>query len=255
MSNTNKCHAVTYYFYRLNKCYVSKYVLADVSFRVIRPNGFSSLTPKPAQPYSGLTIAPSAVLATNDRSTDTVANANRASQSQLSQNTQSSGVVSFASNQLVVQPQPAEFNTEEIPVDREFAIKVIQAGLGLAHSDVLDALKASQEPTVPSVIVIDAQIWCHELSIPSPGVLVKGCLDECNVCEDAEFCKQIQRQKVLLARKINALLEDVQLEDMTQCKAKSLLTLSKVFNNLNCCDDCDDDEDDDDEHNIVPRME
>ena len=231
ISNPNKYHSVTYYFYRINKCFTSRYQLADIHFRVLTPGAFNSLIPKPLKQYTGLTISPVPVLATASNSLDVVNNSILASNAYNNQ----------TSNDRFV--QPIQFSTYDPEVDKNFAIKVLQAALDGAESEVLNNLINSPDTTVKSTLIVNADIWCHDLSIPSPGVTVKGCLDECNIDENAVFTEannkniedlnnqklKIEKGKVVLLNKINDLLAAASLSDLTLQTSEALSILSDVI--------------------------
>ena len=62
--------------------------------------------------------------------------------------------------------------------------------------------------------------WEKTFSLPTPGVMVKGCLDDCNVCEP-ELEKQIQLE-----------LENKQLQNKLLQKQIDLLEKSQEYR---CC--------------------
>jgi hypothetical protein len=245
ISNPNKCHAVTFYFYRINKCYVSRYKLADVHFRILIPGAFNSLIPKPLKQFTGLTITPVPVLATSSASLNTVVNSNNASNVYINQSNQL-GMSSINNTQY---PQPIEFTPDDPPVDKYFAIKVIQAAIGLKESELIKNLINSPENTVPSTIVVNEEIWCHDLSLASPGVTVKGCLDKCNICENSEqtdnynkYIDEMNKQKlelrkgkVKLLSTINDLLISANLADITPAVGTALSTIGDIIRKSDEC--------------------
>ena len=69
--------------------------------------------------------------------------------------------------------------------------------------------------------------WEREIALPTAGVIVKGCLDECNVCEPA------------LEREIELELEHKRLENELLKKQIALLEKSQEYR---CCPDGDESE-------------
>ena len=238
ISNPNKCHSVTFYFYRINKCYVSRYQLADVHFRVLVQGAYNSLIPKPVQTFTGLTITPVPVLATSTASLTTVVNSNSATNAYVNQNNQNNSL--GISDRYI---PPLEFTTANPPVDKDFAIQVIQAAIGLNESEVLNNLINSPDTTVPSTIIVNAEIWCHDLSLASPGVTVKGCMDECNICENSKYTEaynsyieemnkqklELKKGKVTLLNTLNNLLSSATLSEITPPTATALSTIADII--------------------------
>lgn len=232
ISNPNKYHSVTFYFYRINKCFTSRYQLTDVHFRVLVPGSFNSVIPKPLKQNIGLTISPVPVLSTSTNSLNIVNNAINASNAYINQ-----------SNNDIITRRPIQFTTYDSPVNKDFAISVIQAALGTATSDVLNNLINSSDTTVPSTIIINADIWCHDISIPTPGVTVKGCLDTCDIDENSMYTEannkyleesnyvklELEKGKLALINKINQLLSYASLTDITKENSESLSTLSDII--------------------------
>jgi len=218
ISNMNKCNSVTYYFYRINKCYQSIYKLADIHFRILTENSFNSLIPKPIRPYTGLTITPVPVLATSSSSVNVVMNANEASNAYMKNNSRDKIL------------EPVEFSAEDIKVDKQFVINVIKAAIGDIHSSVLDNLINSTETTTPSSINIGTTIWQHDFSITSPGFTAKGCLDPCNTCEDKEYMMNVEKEKLKILKNINKLISELTIENITSDTAIAISILAKLSN-------------------------
>ena len=216
LSNTNKCHAVTYYFYRINKCYESRYKLVDVHFRVLEDGAFNSLIPKPLRTYTGLTIAPVPVLATSSNSLNVVTNANNAS-NVYNNNTSREQIL-----------DPVQFTPEDIQVDKQFVISVIKAAIGHVKSSVLDDLINSSDSTTPSTVHVGATVWYHAFSLASPGFTVKGCLDPCNTNEDEEYIVGVEEEKLKILKSINSLISQITLDNITTDTAIAISILAKL---------------------------
>ena len=69
--------------------------------------------------------------------------------------------------------------------------------------------------------------WEREIALPTAGVIVKGCLDECDICEPS------------LDREIELDLRRKQLENELLKKKIDLLEKSQEYR---CCPDSDEDE-------------
>jgi hypothetical protein len=115
----------------------------------------------------------------------------------------SSGPASLLSSLL--QPQPAaKVATEAIPVAvREQALKQVDQQLVKAG-----LLAANGQANAELVREISFE---RQFCLPTPGILVKGCLDECDVCEPTlqkEIELELERKKLeneMLKKKIDLL--------------------------------------------------
>src|SRR5262249_57319038 len=62
--NSSRCHAVTYYFYRINKAQIVSFTIEGVDRRVIDPANETKVTNNAFVPKGGVTLVPGGVLAT-----------------------------------------------------------------------------------------------------------------------------------------------------------------------------------------------
>lgn len=72
----------------------------------------------------------------------------------------------------------------------------------------------------PNAEFVKAVSWEKQIALPMPGLLVKGCLDECSICESE------------LEKKLDLELEHIQLENELLKKKISLLEKSQEYR---CC--------------------
>jgi hypothetical protein len=130
-SNLNKCYAVTYFFYRINKKVTLKVTLDFIECRVIDAATNTKVTNHFTTP--------------DDKNQDQRAHASRPAE-----------------------PIPAELREKaRLQVEQE----LINAGLlAKAGGDV--------SPQAQKEFFFER---CF--SLPTPGIIIKGCLDDCNVCE------------------------------------------------------------------------
>lgn len=170
--NGNDCHAVTFFFYQINKTQTISYTLESIDLRVMMDtdpaNDFTRVAANPLSPSTGVGVLSNGVLSTD---------ANRRA-------TYLEAATSVpASDRLAV---AAAFRLQ-IPV--------------LAAALRAQALKQVQQELIQEGLLdkngkvsADAQkrySFVRQSSLPTPGILVKGCLDDCNVCEDTRL-KSIQ---------------------------------------------------------------
>jgi hypothetical protein len=161
-SNPNQCHAVTFLFYQINKTQTVKYSLEEISRRVILDpnNDFTKVQLTPLGTSSAVGLTSVNVLATD------------AEHRALTLETASQ------TNQLAA-GRFAFLTAPVLPVDvRQLALK--QVDQDLVNEGLLDKVGGSVSPAAQKRFSFEAKS-----ALPTPGVLVKGCLDECNICEAA----------------------------------------------------------------------
>jgi len=200
-SNPNHCHAVTFLFYRINKCQTVKFELVSIDRRVNDPVAPTGVDLNPPKPVTGVGILSSRVLATSSNRLDV---ATRALESVAAEQGGTSATTGALAARL------ANFGGQApIPVNvRQLALK--QVDEDLVNEGLIDKVAGQVTPAVQNALG-----WEKTMAIPTPGILVKGCLDDCDICEP-EVSKllelEITRKDLenqLLAKKI-ALLEKSQ---------------------------------------------
>jgi hypothetical protein len=203
-SNPNHCHAITFFFYRINKCQTVKFELVGIDRRVDDSAAPTSAVLNPPKAATGVAVRPSAVLATG---------ANRL---EVAQRAQESVAVEQGSNRnstvagarLAV--SSASFAAvEPIPLDvRQAALN--QVDKELVKEGLLDKTGGGVSPAAQKALG-----WEREMTIPTPGVLVKGCLDDCDVCEP-EVQKRIELELAHLDLQNQLLKRQIDLLDKAQ---------------------------------------
>lgn len=169
-TNPNHCHAVTFLFYRINKCQTVKFALVSVDRRVVDPLAPTGTVLNPPKPQTGVGVLSSRVLATSSARLDV---ANRALESvAVEQGGSAAGAAAFARSNFTFVPQQAP-----IPVNiRQAALQAVDQDL--VSEGLLDKVGGQASPAAQKALG-----WETTMSIPTPGVLVKGCLDDCDICE------------------------------------------------------------------------
>lgn len=203
-SNPNHCHAITFFFYRINKCQTVKFELVGIDRRVddaAAPSGAVLAAPKAA---TGVAIHTSAVLATG---------ANRLEVAQRALESVAVEQGNNRSNSLVgtrLLATSLDFTrVEPIPADvRQAALN--QVDKELVKEGLLDKPGGSVTPSAQKALG-----WEREMTIPTPGVLVKGCLDDCDVCEP-EVQKKIELELAHLDLQNKLLKRQIELLDKAQ---------------------------------------
>jgi hypothetical protein len=169
--NPNRCHAVSFYFYRINKCQTVKFELVRIERRVIDAQAPTSVTLNPPKAVTGLAVRPAAVLATatnrlevTRRALDSAALEQQADANRINPGLAARTFTSFSPSS----PMPVNV--------REAALR--QVDEDLVKQGLLDAVGGDVSPAAQARFG-----WSREMAMPTPGVLVKGCLDECDICE------------------------------------------------------------------------
>lgn len=209
-ANPNQCHALTFLFYRLNKCQTLRWELVGIERNVQDPAAPTGVRLNDPPAFNGVSVIPDSVLATSKQRLDVQRQA-QASVSEMSLSGASfSRVAAFAA---AVGSKPIAAATRQAileAVDKE----LIAEGLLTKAGEVSDAAKGRFG-------------WEREIALPTAGVIVKGCMDECNVCEPA------------LDRAIELDLQRKHLENELLKKQIDLLEKSQEYR---CCPDDDETE-------------
>lgn len=177
-SNPNHCHALSFLFYRINKCQTVKFELVNIDRRVDDPLAPTGVVLNPPKPVTGVAVHSNAVLATG---------ANRL---EVAQRAVASVAVEQGGGQAagaLLARGFANFGGQQAPIPvnlRDAALQ--QVDQDLVKQGLLDKVGGQVSPAAQKALG-----WEKTMSLPTPGVLVKGCLDDCDVCEP-EVHRQIQ---------------------------------------------------------------
>ena len=206
-SNPNRCHALTFLFYRINKCQTVKFELVSIDRRVDDPLAPTGVDLNPPKPLTGVGILSSRVLATSSNRLDV---ATRALQSVAVEQ----GGTTGTTGALAVRTLTNVGGQAPIPINvRRAALQ--QVDQDLVNEQLIDKVGGQVTQAVQQALG-----WEKTMSIPTPGVLVKGCLDDCDTCEP-ELSKLIELE---IARK--------DLENQLLAKQIALLEKSQEYR---CC--------------------
>ncbi|MGH7866891.1 MAG: hypothetical protein ACREP9_04455, partial [Candidatus Dormibacteraceae bacterium] len=201
-SNPNHCHAVSFLFYRINKCQTVKFELVSIDRRVDDPLAPTGVELNPPKPLTGVGVLSSRVLATSSSRLDVATRALQSVAVEQAGTTSATGALLARTFTSFAQQGPIPVNV------RQAALQ--QVDQDLVKEGLLDKVGGQVSPAAQKALG-----WEKTMSIPTPGVLVKGCLDDCDICEpelkklmDLEATrKDLENQ--LLQKKI-ALLEKSQ---------------------------------------------
>jgi hypothetical protein len=201
-SNANQCHAVTYLFYRINKTEIATFSLESIERRVLDPAVVTRPVPVLPSPIRQIAPIPQVIPATSF------------SKLGLQPVALQQDLLTGPGGRItLVVPEP-----EGLPLDdatRKAALAEVDAQLaaqGLLDPATGKVSKSAQEEFG----------YTRKTSLPTAGVIVKGCLDECNTCEPA------------LHRKIDLELEHARLQNELLKRQIELLDKSQEYR---CCGD------------------
>jgi len=202
-SNPNRCHAITFLFYRLNKKQTIKFTLETIERRVDDPAAPTRVSTNPPVSRGGLSVYPAAVLA-NQKDRLSVEDIGRKS---------------------VAAQQDSAFGQDAAAGRREFFQQPLSAAIRQQALDQVDKdLVAGKLLTaVGGTVSPEAQKSFEVVIIsclPTPGVIVKGCIDTCDICEPA------------LEQKIQLELEEQSLRNQLLKRQIELLDKAQEYR---CC--------------------
>lgn len=195
-TNYNKCHAVTYMFYRLNKKQKIKFELVAIERRVLDENAPAGGVLQPGTQKVPIALVPQDMPATAIlRKAPAFAGAAVANSN--------FDAASLSAITLSASPNLRSVFTPE----QNFGAPLDGAIRASALKEVDDQLKASNlvnkegKVSAETKQVIDFEM---EFSLPTPGIIVKGCLDDCDVCEPL-LREKMQLENDLLRKQIELL--------------------------------------------------
>ena len=202
-SNPNRCHAVTYFFYRINKCQTLRFELIAIERRVDDPNAPTGVERIPPAPSGGVAIAPNSLLATNKDRLDVESRARASVVAQAEAGARdTAGAGRLSALRMASQ-------VELLAVDlRQAALQQVDAEL--VAEGLLTKVGGGVSPDAKKRFG-----WERKLTLPTPGIVVKACLDTCDACEPARD------------REIELDLEHKQLENELLRKRIELLGTAK----------------------------
>ncbi|TWP37118.1 hypothetical protein [Leekyejoonella antrihumi] len=219
-ANPNQCHALTFVFHRLDKCETTTFELVSIRLRVIDS---AAPTPVPGNPLRSvgwiasipqeLPATATARLTAEDRGLQSVAlYAKVGLAEQLRQPAPS--LISSTSLRIPESPISAD--------DRHTALEEVEKAL--IEEGLLDQETRDVSERIRKEIGFE-----RETALPTAGVIVRGSLDDCNVCE------------VDLQRKVHLELERADLQNKLLARQIELLDKAQEYR---CCPEPTDPDDD-----------
>ncbi|MGE0594582.1 MAG: hypothetical protein AB7G23_09115 [Vicinamibacterales bacterium] len=200
--NPNQCHAVSYLFYKINKTQRVRFRLVAIERTVADPAAPVVPDRRVTPNVTGqVLVRPQAVLATSKDRVEV----ERIARQAAVERERAAAEVTVGVAGVAGQVRTQTIVREPVKIDvRQAELKAVDQEL--AAAGLLDA--ATGKPTEKIIAELS---WEREEQLPTPGVLVRGCLDECSTCEPAlerRIALDLERQALeneLLKRRIDLL--------------------------------------------------
>lgn len=187
-SNPNKCHAITFLFYRLNKKQKVTYELTAVERRIKDAAAPVRRPYSPALAKTAVSFVPQDVTAINKKVVE---------DSELLGAT--SGTAASLRFSAAFNPAATRITTTATPIAADLRkLALEQVDKELIQAGLLDNNNNTAE-TIKEDIAFEA-----EFSLPTGGIIVKGCMDECDICEPLAK-ERMQLENDLLRKQIELL--------------------------------------------------
>lgn len=205
-SNPNKCHAITYFFHQINERHTIKFKIVSIKRRVIDSAGDAGVSNRPIVSKGKVAVLPAVITADNPNRIDIEERA-RVSETLAYQNPALSKSVSpFLATNFVL-AQPIVTTDTDSNIDDDLRTKALnEVDNDLIAKGLID--KKSKE--VSEEVKAELE-FSMTTSLPTPGLMVKSCLDECCICEPelkAKMELNLERKKLkneLLKKQIELL--------------------------------------------------
>jgi hypothetical protein len=205
--NPNRCHAITYLVYKLVKKQTVRLRLVAIERSVVDP-GAPAVPDRRIRPdlTGQVMVRPSALPATSkDRlEVERMARMAALERDQLAVEFNTGGLEGTAGVRTA--PLRTASALRE-PLD----LKVRETVLHEVDRELVAAGMLDEATGQPTERIIAELSWERQEILPTPGLLIKGCLDECNTCEPAlrrQIQLELEHQKLrndLLRRQIELL--------------------------------------------------
>ncbi|MGI9595313.1 MAG: hypothetical protein ACR2QK_04090 [Acidimicrobiales bacterium] len=212
IENPNQCQSVTYLAYQLTKRQTIRFRIKAVLRRVIDPAADASAETRPLRPNPNVSVLPSGVLATNVNRLEvetvarTSAAANRANAIGGQGEAIGFGLAGLAGIGGAVRV-PKQTSRADAPITPQVRARALtKVDESLVAAGVLDKVGGQVSPALRAELEFE-----RTTCLPTQAIVVKGCLDDCVVCEPTRAHSiqlDLQRQELenkLLERQIELL--------------------------------------------------
>ena len=205
--NPNRCRALTFLFHQIVKCQTVKFTFDGADIHTVDRTAPTGVVLNPPRPLTGIALVSQSVSSTDPQLGEKEQAGRAAYLARTSEVSRNTGIT-------------GAFNIRALaaaPVDPATARKAEQMVL----AELVEAGLLNQDGT-PSEAAKARMDWERELILPTPGVKVRTCLDDCTACEPE------------LHRKIELELERMELENR---KLEREIELMDRDSDHRCCSD------------------
>lgn len=205
--NPNACHAVTFQFYRINKTETIKFELVAVERRVLDPVAPAPLPGNPFRPVGQIAAIPQEVPATNLHRVESLNRSIQANQIVAQLSGTNTGRLAGGAFQA------SAFDTlgSQTPISKATRDKALaEVDAQLVDARLID--KATGKVDEKARLEFSYE---RRTSIPTAGIIVKGCIDPCDICEP-EVKKRMQLELENLDLKNKLLAKQIELLEKSQ---------------------------------------
>jgi hypothetical protein len=178
--NPNDCHAITFLFYRINKTETIKFDLVAIERRVLDP---VAPTPVPGNPFTRvgqIATIPQEVPATNANRLEVETRGLQSEQLYAQAGAAQGGQFTRFGGAAVALAQPAIEVGTQIPL----AAPLRRAALAEVDRQLVAQRLIDRETGLVSKQAVQEFHFERKTSLPTAGVIVKSCLDDCDICEE-----------------------------------------------------------------------
>jgi hypothetical protein len=205
-ANPNACHALTFLFYRINKIETLSFELVAIERRVLDPVAPAPLLANPIRAKGAVAVMPQEVPAMNAKRLDIE-----------SRGLQSEALHAQAGAAPATLQSRFNLAALSVPVNVQTPLPDDVRKAALAEVDKQLVERKLLDPKTGG-FAADARTqfeYTRDTSLPTAGVIVKGCFDDCNICEP-ELQKKTQLEIVRLDLQNQLLKRQIELLDKAQ---------------------------------------
>jgi len=215
--NPNHCHAVTYMFYKINKLQTVRFKLVRVERHIVDAAATSVIPRIPVDTSGKVAVIPQAILAgRKDRlEVEKIGMQSVAQRANFDREVLLGKTMAGVHNLSYMTAKPVYTN------EPQFDENVRKRALQVLDNQLVKEGLLKPGTDLPGEEIVAEMAWEREEVLPTPGLMVKGCMDECIICEPA------------LETEIELNLERKKLENKLLEKQIELLEKSREYR---CCD-------------------
>lgn len=178
--NPNKCHAVTYLFHKLNKMQTVRFKLVAIERRVEDPKVPTGAYQRvPVDTTGKVAVLPQFISAASKNRLDV----ERMARTSAAERQQAGAGI--ATNQLFA---VSSFSAAKFMVDRTeptYNVNLRKEALQAVDKELAGEGLLDLKTGKPTERIVAELSWERTEVLPTPGIIVKGCLDKCETCEPA----------------------------------------------------------------------